>query len=131
MSTRTPYSEKMLDHFENPRNVGEMPDADGVGELTSDVCGDLTVVYIKVRDDRISDISFKTFGCAAAIASSSILTDMARGKRLDEALQITDMDIVRALDSGIPEEKVHCSVLAADALHKAVRNYRSKKEKEM
>ena len=129
MSTKFQFSQKVLDHFQNPHNVGEIQDADGVGKLTSDVCGDLTVVYIRVRDNRIAEIKFKTFGCAAAIASSSILTDMALGKTLDEALRITDMDIVKAMDNGIPEEKIHCSVLAADALHEAVRNYRVRSKK--
>ena len=130
MTAELPYSQKLLDHFEHPHNVGEIQNADGIGKLTSDVCGDLTVVYIKVKDERIVDIKFKTFGCAAAIASSSILTDIALGKTLDEALQITDMDIVRAMDFGIPEEKIHCSVLAADALHDAIHDYTSKKKEE-
>ncbi|UCE17937.1 MAG: iron-sulfur cluster assembly scaffold protein [Gemmatimonadota bacterium] len=130
MVAKLPYSQKLLDHFQHPHNVGEIENADGIGELTSDVCGDLTVVYISVKDDRIVDIKFKTFGCAAAIASSSILTDMALGKMLDEALRITDMDIVKAMDNGIPKEKIHCSVLAADALHQAITNYRSKDSKD-
>lgn len=122
------YSEKVMEHFINPRNVGEIPDADGVGGLTSEICGDHTYVYIKVKDGIIIDCKFRTFGCAAAIASSSILTEMVIGKTLEDALKITSSDIVHALDNGIPEPKIHCSVLAADSLHEAIHNYLKKQK---
>ena len=119
------YSEIVMDHFKNPRNVGEITDADGVGEVGNPVCGDMMNVYIKVADDKIADIKFKTFGCGAAIAVSSMLTELAKGKTLDEAMKITNRDIVKVID-GLPPQKLHCSVLAADALHKAIRDYRSR-----
>ena len=119
------YSQIVMDHFSNPRNVGEIPDADGVGELGSPVCGDMMKVYIKVEDGRIVDIKFRTFGCGAAIASSSIATEMVKGKTIEEALELTKDDIVEAL-GGLPEAKIHCSVLATDALRKAIEDYRSK-----
>ena len=123
------YSEKVMDHFKSPRNVGEIPDADGVGGLTSEICGDHTFVYIKVNNGMISDCKFRTFGCAAAIASSSMLTEMVIGKTLEEAVKITSMDIVHALDDGIPEPKIHCSVLAVDSLQEAIKDYYSKQQK--
>jgi nitrogen fixation NifU-like protein len=121
------YSEKVMDHFKNPRNVGEIPDADGVGEVGNPVCGDTTKIYLKIEENIINDIKFKTFGCGAAIASSSMLTEMAKGKTIEEALQITDQAVADMLD-GLPPQKMHCSNMAADAMHKAIENYRLKKE---
>lgn len=120
------YSEKVMEHFTNPRNVGEIPDADGIGKVGNPVCGDLMWIYIKVKDDRIEDIKFKTFGCGAAIATSSMITELARGKTLDEAMKITRQDVADALD-GLPPVKMHCSNLAADGLHAAIEDYRAKK----
>ena len=119
------YSDKVMDHFKNPRNMGEMEDADAVGEVGNPTCGDLMYIYIKVKDDKIDDISFQTFGCGAAIATSSMVTEMAKGKTLDEALEITRKDVADALD-GLPPIKMHCSNLAADGLHKAIEKYREK-----
>jgi len=116
------YSEIVMDHFKNPRNVGEIPDADGVGEVGNPVCGDMMNIYIKVKDNRIEDIKFKTFGCGAAIAVSSMITEMAKGKTLEEAMKITNMDVAEALGS-LPQNKLHCSNLGADALHSAIKNY--------
>jgi len=116
------YSEKVMDHFRNPRNVGEIPDADGVGTVGNPVCGDMMTIYIKVKDNRLVDIKFKTFGCGAAIATSSMITELAKGMRLDEALKITRKDVADALD-GLPPIKMHCSNLAADALHAAIEDY--------
>ncbi|HOV79522.1 MAG TPA: Fe-S cluster assembly scaffold protein NifU [Bacillota bacterium] len=120
------YSDKVKEHFSNPRNVGEIPDADGVGEVGSPVCGDTTKVYLKVENNVIKDIKFKTFGCAAAVASSSMLTEMAKGKVIDDALKITDQMVADMLD-GLPPQKMHCSNLAAEALHKAIEDYMSKR----
>lgn len=120
------YSEKVMDHFRNPRNLGEIPDADGIGTVGNPVCGDLMTVYIKVKDDRISDATFKTFGCGAAIATSSMVTELAKGKTLEEALKITRGDVAESLD-GLPPVKMHCSNLAADALHSAIKDYYKKK----
>ncbi len=118
-----------MSHFQNPRNMGEMKDADSIGEQGNQVCGDLMYIYIKVEkiDDKeiISDISFQTFGCAAAIATSSMITELARGKTLDEALKITRDDVALSLD-GLPPIKMHCSNLAADALQDAIKKYRAK-----
>jgi nitrogen fixation NifU-like protein len=122
------YSEKVLDHFKNPRNVGELKDADGEGTVGNPVCGDMMTMYIKVEDEKIEDIKFKTFGCGAAIATSSMTTELAKGKKLDEAMDISRQDVADALD-GLPPVKMHCSNLAADALHEAIKNYREKKEK--
>lgn len=119
------YSEKVMDHFLNPRNVGEIPDPDGIGEFGNAICGDVTHVYIKVEDDRITDIKFKTFGCGAAIATGSMITELAVGKTFDEALAITRDDVADAL-GGLPPVKLHCSNLAADALHAAIRDYQTK-----
>ncbi|MEM2870077.1 MAG: Fe-S cluster assembly scaffold protein NifU [Thermoplasmata archaeon] len=119
------YSEKVMDHFMNPRNMGEMKDADGVGKVGNPTCGDLMFVYIKVKDDVITDIKFKTFGCGAAIATSSMVTELAKGKTLDEALRITRADIASEL-GGLPPVKMHCSNLAADALHAAIKDYLEK-----
>ncbi|OAT85012.1 Fe-S cluster assembly scaffold protein NifU [Desulfotomaculum copahuensis] len=121
------YSEKVMDHFTNPRNVGEIPDADGVGQVGNPTCGDIMKIYLKIKDDRIEDIKFKTFGCGAAIATSSMVTEMARGKTLDEALQLSNKMVAEALD-GLPPQKMHCSNLAADALHAAIEDYRGKQK---
>jgi nitrogen fixation NifU-like protein len=120
------YSDKVMEHFQNPRNVGEIEDADGVGTVGNPTCGDLMTIYIKVKDDVIEDIKFKTFGCGAAIATSSMVTEMAMGKTIDEALKITRNDVAENLE-GLPPVKMHCSNLAADALHAAIDNYREKK----
>jgi len=120
------YSEKVMDHFRNPRNVGEIPDADGVGTVGNPVCGDLMSVYIKVKDNKLEDVKFKTFGCGAAIATSSMITEMAKGKTIDEALRITRADVAESL-GGLPPVKMHCSNLAADALHAAIKDYQAKK----
>lgn len=119
------YSEKLMDHFKNPRNMGEMEDADSVGEVGNPTCGDLMNIYIKVKDNIIEDISFQTFGCGAAIATSSMITELAKGKTLEEGMKITRKDVADALD-GLPPIKMHCSNLAADGLHKAIENYLSK-----
>jgi len=119
------YSKKVMDHFTNPRNVGEMPDADGIGEEGNPVCGDAMKIFIKVKDDIITDVKFQTFGCGAAIAVSSIVTEIAKGMTLDEAMKITKASLSEALD-GLPPQKMHCSNLGADALHKAIEDYRSK-----
>lgn len=122
------YTEKVMDHFQNPRNVGEIADADGIGKVGNAVCGDIMKIYLKVEDNRIADVKFKTFGCGAAIATSSMVTEMVKGKTLDEALQITNKAVAEALD-GLPPQKMHCSNLAADALHKAIEDYRLKSVK--
>ena len=119
------YSEKVLEHFRNPRNVGELENPDGVGIEGNPVCGDLMEIHIQVEDDRITDIKFKTFGCGSAIATSSMVTELAKGKTLDEALEISRQDVADELD-GLPKQKMHCSNLAADALHKAIEDYRKK-----
>ena len=119
------YSATVMDHFKNPRNVGEMKDADGGGEVGNPICGDMMSIYIKVKDDYIDDISFLTFGCGAAIAVSSILTEMAKGKTIDEAQKITNKSVAAALE-GLPKNKLHCSNLGADALHLAIQNYEDK-----
>ncbi len=116
------YSEKVMEHFRNPRNVGVIEDADGVGTVGNPVCGDLMTMYIKVEDDRIVDIKFQTFGCGAAIATSSMATELAKGKTLEDALKITRQTVAEAL-GGLPAQKMHCSNLAADALRKAIVDY--------
>ena len=121
------YSQKVMDHFTNPRNVGEMPDADGIGEEGNPVCGDAMKLFIKVKDNVITDVKFQTFGCGAAIAVSSMVTEVAKGMTLDEAMKITKESLSAALD-GLPPQKMHCSNLGADALHKAIENYRSKQK---
>ena len=122
------YSEKVMDHFANPRNCRMMEDANGVGTVGNPTCGDLMTIYIKVNDDEvIEDISFQTFGCGAAIATSSMITEIAVGKTLEEALQISRNDVAEELD-GLPPIKMHCSNLAADALTEAIKDYKSKKE---
>ena len=115
-----------MDHFTNPRNVGEIPDADGVGFVGNPICGDVMKLSIKVRDGRIVDAKFKTFGCGAAIATSSMVTEMVKGKTLEEAMEISNKAVAEALD-GLPPNKMHCSNLAADALHKAIKAYLEKK----
>ena len=119
------YSEKVMDHFSNPRNIGEIENADGVGEVGNPVCGDMMSFYINVKDDKIADIKFKTFGCVAAIAVSSMVTEMAMGKTLDEAKKITKKSVAESLD-GLPKEKMHCSNLGADALTKAIEDFERK-----
>lgn len=120
------YSEKVMSHFKNPHNVGEMEDADGVGEIGNPVCGDMMTFYIKVDGNVIKDVKFKTFGCGAAIAVSSMISDMATGKTIDEALKITNADVAVEL-GGLPNNKLHCSNLGADALHKAIEDYLNRK----
>ncbi len=119
------YSKEVMDHFMNPRNVGEIPDADGVGVEGNPVCGDVMKLFIKVEGDRIVDAKFQTFGCGAAIAVSSMITEMVKGKTLDEALQISKEKVAEAL-GGLPPQKMHCSNLGADALKKAIEDYRQK-----
>ena len=121
------YSEKVMEHFRNPHNVGEIPDADGVGTVGNPVCGDMMTIYIKVKDNRIANIKFKTFGCGAAVATSSMITELARNKTLEDALKITRQNVADSL-GGLPPIKMHCSNLAADALHEAIRDYQKKKE---
>jgi nitrogen fixation NifU-like protein len=121
------YTKKVLDHFKNPRNMGEIKDADGVGTVGNPTCGDVMTIYIKVEENKIKDIKFKTFGCVAAIASSSIATELIKGKTLDEAMKFTRDDVANEL-GGLPAVKMHCSNLAADALHEAIKDYRKKKK---
>jgi nitrogen fixation NifU-like protein len=123
------YSEKVMDHFRNPRNMGEIPDADGVGTVGNPVCGDMMNIYIKVKDDKIADIKFKTFGCGAAIATSSMVTELAKGKTLEEASKITRTNVANNL-GGLPPVKMHCSNLAADGLQEAIKDYIKRKEEE-
>jgi len=123
------YSEKVMEHFKNPRNVGEIQDADGVGTVGNPVCGDLMTIYIKVKDNRLVDIKFKTFGCGSAIATSSMITELAKGKTLEEGLEITRANVADEL-GGLPPVKMHCSNLAADALHAAIEDYYKKHGKE-
>ena len=117
------YTEKVMDHFSNPRNVGEIEDADGVGEVGNASCGDIMKIFLKVENNVIQDVKFKTFGCGAAIATSSMVTEMAIGKTIDEALVLTNQAVAEALD-GLPPAKMHCSNLAADALHEAIKDYK-------
>ncbi|KYK24221.1 iron-sulfur cluster assembly scaffold protein [Thermoplasmatales archaeon SG8-52-4] len=121
------YTEKVMDHFRNPRNMGEIKNADGFGKVGNPKCGDVMAIYIKVKDERIIDIKFKTFGCTAAIATSSILTEIVKGKTIDEALKITRDDVAKEL-GGLPAIKLHCSNLAADALKEAIKDYKKKKK---
>jgi len=120
------YSDKVMDHFSNPRNVGEIKDADGIGEVGNPVCGDMMTFYIKVKDNRLEDVKFKTFGCGAAIAVSSMTSEMAKGKTLEEAVTITPSLVAKELE-GLPKNKFHCSNLGAQALRKAIRDYANKK----
>ncbi len=123
------YSDKVMEHFTNPRNIGEVEDADGIGEVGNPVCGDMMKFTIKVKDDRIEDVKYFTFGCGAAIAVSSMVSEMARGKTLEEALKITNKQVAEEL-GGLPGNKMHCSNLGADALHKAIRDYMEKQGRE-
>jgi nitrogen fixation NifU-like protein len=122
------YSDKVMEHFTSPRNVGEIENPDGVGEEGNPVCGDMMSFYIKVRDNRLDDIKFKTFGCGAAIAVSSMVSEMAMGKTLEEAMEITPASVAKELE-GLPTNKLHCSNLGAQALHKAIEDYRAKQKK--
>lgn len=122
------YSERVLDHFENPRNVGELKDANGVGMVGNAKCGDIMKMFIKVNENEvIEDVSFKTFGCGAAIATSSMATEMIKGKTIDEALQLSNSAVVEALE-GLPPQKIHCSVLAEEAVKAAIDDYRGKQK---
>lgn len=120
------YSEKVMEHFRNPRNMGEMENPDGTGKVGNPVCGDVMELYIKVKDDIIVDAKFQTFGCGAAIATSSMVTEMVKGKNIDEALKISNKAVAEALD-GLPPVKIHCSVLAEEALRSAIEDYMKKK----
>ncbi len=122
------YSEKVMEHFMHPRNVGEIENPDGVGEEGNPVCGDMMTFYIKVKDNRLEDVKFKTFGCGAAIAVSSMVSEMAKGKTLDEAMKITPQSVATELE-GLPKNKSHCSNLGAQALQKAINDYLSKQKK--
>jgi nitrogen fixation NifU-like protein len=121
------YSEKVMEHFMNPRNVGEIENPDGIGEVGNPICGDMMAFYIKVKDNRLDDVKFKTFGCGAAIAVSSMVSEMAKGKTLEEVMKITPELVADAL-GGLPKQKFHCSNLGAQALHKAINNYRDRHE---
>lgn len=122
------YSEKVMDHFTNPRNVGEIENPDGVGEEGNPICGDMMTFHIKVKDNRLEDVKFKTFGCGAAIAVSSMVSEMAKGKTLEEAMKITPKSVADELE-GLPKNKFHCSNLGAQALHKAIQEYLKKQKK--
>ncbi|MDR1619883.1 MAG: Fe-S cluster assembly scaffold protein NifU [Clostridiales bacterium] len=123
------YTERVMDHFQNPRNMGELPDANGVGLVGNAKCGDIMQIFIKVNgQDVIEDVRFKTFGCGAAIATSSIATEMIKGRTVDEALQLTNAAVVEALE-GLPPQKIHCSVLAEEAVKAAIDDYKSKANK--
>ena len=119
------YSEKVMDHFENPRNVGEIEGANAVGQVGNAKCGDIMKIYMDIEDDIIKDVKFKTFGCGAAIATSSMATEMVKGKTVKEALELTNKAVMEALD-GLPPEKIHCSVLAEEAIHSAIDDYYKK-----
>jgi len=119
------YSEKVMDHFRNPRNVGYMENADGVGEVGNAKCGDIMTIYLKIKDDIIEDVSFETFGCGSAIASSSMATELIKGKHIDEAMALTNRAVAEALD-GLPAVKMHCSVLAEEAIKSALKDYYDK-----
>lgn len=121
------YNEKVMEYFTNPRNVGELEDADGIAEVGSPQCGDIMKVYIKVEDNIIKDIKFQTFGCASAIASSSMMTEMVKGKTVDEALKLTNKEVVDAL-GGLPPVKIHCSVMAEEAIRAAIKDYMEKRK---
>ena len=121
------YTEKVMEHFKNPRNVGVIEDADGVGEVGNPMCGDMMTVYIKVEDGVIKDIKYLTFGCGAAIAVTSMISEMAKGLTIEEALKLSNKNVADEL-GGLPQQKMHCSNLGADALHKAIQDYLSKKE---
>lgn len=116
------YSNKVIDHYTNPRNVGSIKDADGIGEVGNPVCGDIMRIYLKIRRGKIKDIKFKTFGCGAAIASSSVTTEIIKGRTIEEALKLTNQEVIEELD-GLPTEKIHCSVLASEAIRTAIADY--------
>lgn len=120
------YSEKVLDHFQNPRNVGEIENPDGVGQAGNPKCGDIMKIYLRVENEIVADIKFKTFGCASAIASSSMATELVKGRNIDEAWNLTNSAVAEALD-GLPPVKMHCSVLAEEAIHAAINDYRKRK----
>ena len=122
----TMYSKTVMDHFRNPRNVGVIDDAEGMGEVGNPLCGDMMTIYLKIKDEKIEDIKFQTFGCGAAIAVSSILTEIVKGKSIEEAKKVTNKDVAEALE-GLPKNKLHCSNLGADALHVAIKDYEDKK----
>ncbi len=122
------YSKKVMDHFMNPRNVGVIDNPDGYGKVGNPVCGDVMEIFIKVKDNIITDIKFRTFGCGSAIATSSMVTELAKGKTIEEAFKLTRKDVADELD-GLPPQKMHCSNLAADALHAAIKDYQQKKKK--
>jgi nitrogen fixation NifU-like protein len=122
------YSQKVMEHFTNPRNVGEIPNADGIGEVGNTQCGDVMRIYLDIEDDIIKDIKFKTFGCGAAVATSSMVTEMVKGKTIAEALEISNQAVAEAL-GGLPPQKMHCSNLAADAVHAAIKDYLDKRNK--
>ncbi|MBI4649794.1 Fe-S cluster assembly scaffold protein NifU [Candidatus Desantisbacteria bacterium] len=119
------YSDKVLEHFKNPRNVGEITNADGIGEIGNPVCGDMMTFYVKIKDNKLEDVKFKTFGCGAAIAVSSMVSEMAKGKSVEDALKITNESVAAEL-GGLPPNKMHCSNLGADALHRAIEDYQNK-----
>jgi nitrogen fixation NifU-like protein len=121
------YSKKVMEHFMNPRNVGVIDNPDGYGKVGNPVCGDLMEIFIKVKDDIITDIKFRTFGCGSAIATSSMVTEIAKGKHVDDAMKITRQNVADELE-GLPPQKMHCSNLAADALHEAIKDYKNKKK---
>jgi nitrogen fixation NifU-like protein len=123
------YSQKVLEHFLNPRNVGTIENPDGYGKVGNPVCGDLMEMFIRVENDIITDIKFRTFGCGSAIATSSMVTEMAKGMKVDEAMKITRNDVASELE-GLPPQKMHCSNLAADALHEAIKDFKRKKEEQ-
>lgn len=122
------YSDKVIEHYSNPRNVGKIEDASGIGEVGNPICGDIMKMFLKVENNVIVDVKFKTFGCGAAIATSSISTEMIKGKTLEEALELKNSDVVKALD-GLPAVKIHCSVLAEEAIHEAIADYYRKEGK--
>jgi len=130
MAEQLPYSEKVMDHFTNPRNVGEIADASGIGTVGNPVCGDVMKMYLKIENEVIVDIKFKTFGCGAAVATSSMVTEMVKGKTITQALTITNSAVAEAL-GGLPAKKMHCSVLAEEALRSALKDYYKKRGKEV
>jgi nitrogen fixation NifU-like protein len=123
------YSQKVMEHFMDPHNMGDMPDANGVGTVGNPVCGDVMKIYLKIEDNRIVDARFKTFGCGAAIATSSMITDLVKGKTIEEALAVTNKAVAEALD-GLPPIKMHCSVLAEEGIRAAIEDYRSRDERD-
>ena len=123
------YSEKVMDHFRNPRNVGSIEDADGIGEVGNAKCGDIMKIYLKIDDDTVTDVKFETFGCGSAIASSSMATELIKGKPLSEVMQLTNKAVTEALD-GLPAYKLHCSVLAEEAIQAALKDYEERKQKQ-